>query len=84
MAQIIEACKDKRDQAFILLMIDSGLRLSEVIALNWGDVDVNTGIIKVVSGKGRKARIVMIGFNARWALLRYQGKVTLGDDQPVF
>jgi integrase len=82
--QIIEACKDKRDRAFILLMIDSGLRLSEVIALNWGDVDVNTGIIKVVSGKGRKARIVLIGFNARRALLRYQGEVTLGDDQPVF
>jgi integrase/recombinase XerD len=65
-------------------MIDSGLRLSEVIALNWGDVDVSSGIIKVVSGKGRKARIVLIGFNARRALLRYQGEVVLGDDKPVF
>lgn len=83
-AQIIESCKDKRDRALILLMVDSGLRLSETIALNWGDVDVNTGIIKVVCGKGRKARIVMIGFNARRALLKYQGEVVLGDEQPLF
>jgi integrase/recombinase XerD len=82
--QIIESCQDKRDRAFILLMVDSGLRLSEVIGLNWGDVDVSSGIIKVVSGKGRKARIVLIGFNARRALLRYQGEVVLGDENPVF
>jgi site-specific recombinase XerD len=82
--QIIQACKDKRDRALILLMIDSGLRLSETIALNWGDVDVNTGVIKVVSGKGRKARMVMIGFNARRALLKYLGQVASGDEQPVF
>jgi len=82
--QIIQSCQDTRDRAFILLMVDSGLRLSEVIALNWGDVDVSTGIIKVVSGKGRKARIVLIGFNARRALLRYQGEVVLGDEKPVF
>jgi integrase/recombinase XerD len=82
--QIIQACQDTRDRAFILLMVDSGLRLSEVIALNWGDVDVSTGIIKVVSGKGRKARIVMIGFNARRALLRYQREVNSGDEKAVF
>jgi integrase/recombinase XerD len=82
--QIIQSCQDKRDRAFILLMVDSGLRLSEVIGLNWGDVDVSSGIIKVVSGKGRKARIVLIGFNARRALLRYQGEVILGDENPVF
>lgn len=44
-----------RDKAVILLMVDTGLRRAEVIALNWGDVDIATGLVRVTRGKGGKA-----------------------------
>jgi site-specific recombinase XerD len=81
---VLRICKDKRDTAFILLMVDSGLRLSEVIALNWGDVDISSGIVRVEKGKGRKARSVVIGVHTRRALLKYRSTVNDHDDQPLF
>ena len=44
--QIVKAC-DIRDKAIILFMVDSGLRHSEVCALNWSDVDMQTGAVTV-------------------------------------
>lgn len=82
--QILRVCKDKRDRAFIQLMVDSGLRLSEVIALNWADVDVSNGIIRVLKGKGRKTRIVVVGVSTRRALLKYRGEVDSQDLKPLF
>ncbi len=82
--QILTACIDKRDKAFILLMVDSGLRKAEVIALNWGDVDISSGIVRVEKGKGRKARSVVIGIHTRRALLRYKNEVDSSDIKPLF
>ena len=82
--QILNACQDKRDKAFILLMVDSGLRQAEVIALNWGDVDITSGIVRVEKGKGRKARSVVIGIHTRRALLKYKNEVDYQDDKPLF
>ena len=82
---ILKSCAtNKRDTAFILLMVDSGLRRAEVIALNWGDVDISSGIVRVEKGKGRKARSVVIGIHTRRALLKYRNEVDCTDLQPVF
>ncbi len=44
-----EPCKDDRagwrDRALIETMYPSGLRVSEAVALNWGDIDRETGMI---------------------------------------
>jgi len=82
--QILTACIDKRDKAFILIMVDSGLRKAEVIALDWGDVDISSGIVRVEVGKGRKARSVVIGIHTRRALLKYRSKVDSSEDKPLF
>ncbi len=63
--QIINSCQTRRDKAFILLMVDSGLRQAEVISLNWGDGDISSGIVRIENGKGRKARSVVIGAQTR-------------------
>jgi len=81
---ILHACESKRDKAFILLMIDSGLRMAEAIALNWGDVDISSGIVRVEKGKGRKARSVVIGAHTRRALLKYCSEVEHSDNYPLF
>ncbi|MGA7192614.1 MAG: tyrosine-type recombinase/integrase, partial [Anaerolineales bacterium] len=58
-----------RDKALILVMVDTGLRRSEVLNLNWGDVEMITGLVRVVRGKGGKARSAVIGAATRRALL---------------
>jgi integrase/recombinase XerD len=80
---ILKTCIDKRDRALILLMVDSGLRRNEVIALNWGDIDLSSGIVRVEKGKGGKARSVIIGIGTRRALLKYRGEIISLPDQPV-
>jgi len=82
--KILRACRDKRDRAFILLMIDSGLRRAEVIALNWSDIDLSSGIVRVVRGKGGKPRSVVIGIETRRVLLKYRSEINGKEDQPVF
>lgn len=69
---VIRACKNIRDKALIMLMVDTGLRRAEIIALNWGDVDIMTGLARVKRGKGGKARSVVIGATPRRALLHYR------------
>lgn len=49
----------RRDHTLLLLAIETGLRLSELINLKWGDVNWTSGSIKCI-GKGRKEREVYI------------------------
>jgi site-specific recombinase XerC len=60
----------ERDVAIMLLLVDSGLRVSELCSLTIGDVDRGEGELWV-TGKGNKRRRVFIGTVARRALWRY-------------
>ncbi len=59
-----------RDYCICALMLDSGLRKSEVIALSVPDVHISEGYL-IVNGKGNKQRIVPLGFRTQKYLLRY-------------
>jgi integrase/recombinase XerC len=59
-----------RDRAIIELFYSSGIRLSELVGLNTGDIDFIQGLIKV-RGKGRKERVVPVGDPALAALREY-------------
>ena len=50
-----------RNRTMIGLLINSGLRLSEMTNLKWKNVNLMTGQVKVVEGKGMKDRILYIG-----------------------
>ena len=50
-ATLVKACPTNRDKAVLLTFVDTGARLSEVIAMNWEDVDVASGVINIVRGK---------------------------------
>jgi integrase/recombinase XerD len=66
-------------------MADSGLRRAETIALNWGDVDMGSGLVRVVRGKGGKARSAVIGASTRRALLQYRRTIKdVSDNAPLF
>lgn len=57
-----------RDVAMFELFYSSGLRLSELAALNRNDIDLREGSLTVVQGKGNKSRIVPVGSKAIDAL----------------
>jgi site-specific recombinase XerD len=81
--QIVKAC-NVRDRAIVLFMVDSGLRRAEVIRLNWGDVDMQSGLVRVRRGKGKKDRSSVIGATTRRALLAYRRTVSNTDNVPLF
>jgi integrase/recombinase XerC len=60
-----------RDIAIMELFYSSGLRLSELAALDVADADLYTESVRVF-GKGRKERICPVGFPALEAISRYR------------
>jgi integrase/recombinase XerD len=56
-----------RDRAILLVLVDTGLRLGELVRLSVGDVDLIEGRCRVM-GKGAKERVVPIGGRTRRAL----------------
>lgn len=72
-----------RDRAIVLLMLDTGLRLSEVAGLRACDLRPD-GSAKVL-GKGARERIVPVGNAARQALLRYLRQLDRTQpNEPIF
>ncbi len=72
-----------RDSAMMELFYSSGLRLSELTQLRWGDLDLEDGQVRVL-GKGSRTRILPVG---RFAITALRGLATLGGagpEQPVF
>lgn len=62
----------RRDRALFELLYASGLRVSECVALNLDDLDLERGWVKVM-GKGSKERSVPFGDLACQALREYLG-----------
>jgi integrase/recombinase XerD len=60
-----------RDYAMVLMLLDTGMRLGELISLKNNDVDLRNRTLKVF-GKGAKERRVPIGKRLLAALWKYQ------------
>lgn len=63
----------RRDKAMLELFYSSGLRLSELSKLQWGDINLAEGLVRLL-GKGQKTRVVPVGKAARSALLDWQAE----------
>lgn len=73
---LVAACKgqefrDKRDDAVLRLMLETGLRAGEATHLHVDDVDLVAGIATVRRGKGFKGRTVSFGSQTARSLDRY-------------
>ncbi len=63
--------EDRRDEAVIRLLADTGIRKGELVGLTVVDVDLDRGEV-VVLGKGRRPRTVPFGTRTAKALDRYE------------
>ena len=70
-----------RDRAILETMYSAGLRVSEVVGMNDGDLDLDEGVIRI-RGKGRRERFSPVGSFASKALTRWLGKRQLSPKEP--
>lgn len=56
-----------RDRAILETLYSAGLRVSELVGLELGDLDLSSGVA-TVRGKGRRERLALIGNEARRAI----------------
>lgn len=66
----VKSCTRRRDYAMILLFLNTGMRLSELVMINLEDFDGEMTRINVL-GKGRKERIVYINPACKEAIVDY-------------
>ena len=69
-----------RDVAFLMFLVDTGVRKQEAANVKIKDVDLTTGDVFVEYGKGRKNRTVHIGNKTRKAITKYL--TTVENDRP--
>jgi len=81
----VEGSRDpERDRAIVLLLLDTGVRVSEAAGFRVGDVDLAEGRCRVF-GKGSKERLVPVGRRARKALRTWLShRRGVRDDDPLF
>lgn len=73
---LIKACRgpslrDRRDEAMIRLMAETGMRAAELLSLQVDDVDLVRGIAVIRRGKGGKGRLAPFGPQTAQAIDRY-------------
>lgn len=81
--KLLSACNSIRDLALINLAIASGLRLSEIIALDWQHITLRDGKIVVVSGKGKKYRTVVVDKGTLRIIIRYHNELKAVSEEYV-
>lgn len=67
-SKLVEHPESARDRALLEVAYGSGLRVSELVALNVDDVDLQERVVRVRRGKGGKDRVVPLGSEAATAV----------------
>ncbi len=82
--QSVDGPNRQRDLAILMIFLNCGIRISELVGLNRSDIYEDR--LRVV-GKGNKERIVYMGSSCVQAIDDYlleRNKITLPDDRPLF
>lgn len=66
-------------------LLDTGVRASELLAMNVGDIDLESGVAVIHKGKGQKERPIFMGASTRKQLRYYfKERGRMRADEPLF
>jgi integrase/recombinase XerC len=85
--RLLDTCATSRERALVVVLLDTGVRISECAALTVGDIEIKTGTVRIRQGKGGKDRVVYLGNRALRTLSRYfmdYGIQTSSEKDPVW
>lgn len=84
--RVVERNGRTRDIAVIKLLLNTGLRVSELCSLRWSEIVINErkGVLKVLQGKGGKRREIPLNYDARQVLLDLGYKQNAGKKDWIF
>lgn len=74
----------KRDEAILWLLLDTGMRASELCAITMADLDLTARRCKIQEGKGGKSRTVWLGSTAAKAIWNYLKSEPHEPHEPLF
>jgi site-specific recombinase XerD len=80
----VHAGKRERDRLLLALFAYGGLRRSELLGLDWEDVDLERRLIRVRKAKGGRERVVPLHPGLVPLLLAYQATRTPGGNTALF
>ena len=82
--RLLAACASERDRALVLFLLDTGARRAEATGVDWGDVNLQTGVVRLRQTTGSRPRVVILGARSRRALLRYRRSIPHADANPLW
>ena len=62
----------QRNKVIMKLILNTGLRISEIIHLKWRDINLTSGKINVIEGKGKKDRTLWVNSEVLDILTHYR------------
>lgn len=78
-----ESCQELRDRALVEFLYSTGVRVSELTALNVGDIEMGKQEL-IVYGKGSKERKTYLTDGTKFYLRRYLKERGANPDDPLF
>jgi len=79
LAAFFKVIDSVRDRLIFLLMLRCGLRVSEVCALSWEEIDLSAGTARINNGKGQVDRIVYLSADVEQALKTWRAYKETGE-----
>ena len=73
-----------RNRAMILMLLDTGVRRTELVNLDLADLDLEGQRLRVLHGKGNKQRVVRFGTKAKEAVEDYLERFRGREPGPLF
>ncbi len=71
-ARLLTRPRNLKHRAIVVLLYSGGLRVSEIVRLRPGDLDVDRGVLRVRGGKGAKDRNTLLARRAITVVQSYQ------------
>lgn len=79
---LIKSDLSERENIIVRLFLTTGIRMNELVQLDWKDINFKTGAI-AITGKGDKFRFVVTDKKTLVILLRYKNKHQYEPETPV-